>query len=422
VPVFAYKGLDARGKQVTGNRDAESPKTLRTALRRDGISVLEVTEARGGKGTAAGKAQVAQQQKAGALSKDVNFGAIFQRVKRTDVAAFTRQLATLLRAGITLAESLGVLVDQIETPKWKGVVADVRTRVNEGSALADAMAKHPAAFEEVYVSMVRAGETAGNLDTVLERLADFMESAQRLRSKVVGAMVYPAVMIVVAVVIMGVLMVAVVPQITQLFADNGETLKWNTRLLVWTADVVSGWWWAFLILGPLAAWGFMAWTRSPEGRAKWDRFKLRAPVLGPLVRQIAVARFVRTLGTMLSSGVPLLKALDVSKEILGNHVLKKVVEGAREQIQQGESIAATLRKSGEFPSLVTHMIAVGERAGQLEQMLGNIANTYDAEAEMKLARLTSLMEPLIIVLMGGGVAFVVFSILMPIMEMNQFAQ
>ena len=414
--VFAYKGIDARGKSVAGAKDAESPKALRALLRRDGIVVTEVAEAR------AGKAASAATSSGAGLKKEVDFKALFSRISQSEVAAFTRQLATLVKAGIPLAEALGVLTEQIENEKFKTTVGEVRTRVNEGSSLADALGKHPKVFEEVFVSMVRAGETAGNLDQVLVRLAEFMEAAQRLKSKVGGAMVYPIAMMVISGGIMAVLMVAVVPQITQLFDDAGQTLPWNTQLLIFFSKLIGGWWWALILLFIGAVYGFLRWKRSPGGKATWDRFKLRAPLIGPLTRQIAVSRFCRTLGTMLSSGVPLLKSLDVAKDILGNVVLKKVIEGAREQIQQGESIAGTLRKSGEFPAIVTHMIAVGERAGQLESMLANVATTYEQEVETKLGKLTSILEPLIIVSMGGAVGFIVFSILMPIMQMNQFAQ
>jgi general secretion pathway protein F len=378
--------------------------------------VTEVAEAR------AGKAASAVTSKGAGLKKEVDFKALFSHISQSEVAAFTRQLATLVKAGIPLAEALGVLTEQIENEKFKTTIGEVRTRVNEGSSLADALGKHPKVFEEVFVSMVRAGETAGNLDQVLVRLAEFMEAAQRLKSKVGGAMVYPIAMMVISGGIMAVLMVAVVPQITQLFDDAGQTLPWNTQLLIFFSKLIGGWWWALLLLMIGAIYGFVRWRRSPRGKATWDKFKLRAPLLGPLTRQIAVSRFCRTLGTMLSSGVPLLKSLDVAKDILGNVVLKKVIEGAREQIQQGESIAGTLRKSGEFPAIVTHMIAVGERAGQLESMLANVATTYEQEVETKLGKLTSILEPLIIVSMGGAVGFIVFSILMPIMQMNQFAQ
>jgi general secretion pathway protein F len=245
-----------------------------------------------------------------------------------------------------------------------------------------------------------------------------MEAQVKLRSKVTGAMVYPAIMALVAGGVMTVLMVAVVPKITAIYADTDKTLPWNTQFLIWMSNVVGQYWMFGLVALPLAFWGFRRWLKTTSGKQLADRVVLKLPVIGPLARQIGVARFARTFGTMLASGVPLLKALEVSKEILGNTVLVKVIENAREQIQQGEPIAATLKKSGQFPSVVTHMIAVGERAGQLEQMLYNVADAYDSDTEMKLARMTSLLEPLMIVGMGGAVAFIVFSILMPIMDMN----
>ncbi len=409
--VWAYKGIDARGKSVSGTRDADSPKGLRANLRREGIVVTDVAESKGGKTAVAGAAK-----------GDVNLNHLFERVKKNEIAAFTRQLATLIKAGIPLAEALGALFDQIENNKLKNIIGDVRTRVNEGSSLADALSKHGKVFDELFISMVRAGEAAGNLDAVLVRLSEFLEDAVKLRSKVSGAMVYPVVMVIVSTIIMSVLMVVVVPQITQLFADAEHDLPWNTQLLIFTSHMIGAYWFIWIFLIPGMIYGAFRWTSSTQGRPIWDRMKLRMWVVGPLTRQIATARFARTLSTMLQSGVPLLRALEISKDILDNYVLVKVIEGAREQIQQGDSIAATLKRSGEFPALMTHMVAVGERAGQLEQMLGNVASAYESEVDMKLGRLTTLLEPLIIVFMGGAVAFVVFSILMPIMQMNTFIQ
>jgi general secretion pathway protein F len=412
MPIFAYKGVDSRGKAVSGAKDADSPKGLRALLRREGIVVTDVSEARAGKTVAQGRG----------LSREVDLGQAFQRIKTADVATFTRQLSTLLRAGIPLAEALAALFEQIDNQRFKTVVGEVRTRVNEGTSLADALGRYPRIFPEVYVSMVRSGETAGNLDLVLERLAEFLEGQIALRSRILAAMIYPAIMAVMGTVIMAILMIAVVPQITQMFEDSEKALPWNTVILIFASDMIGGYWPVWLVLIPVGGVTFFRWMRSPRGRPTWDRFKLRLPVVGALARKIAVARFSRTLGTMLSSGVPLLRALDISKAILDNHVLMKVVEGAREQIQQGDSIASTLRKSGEFPPMVTHMIAVGERAGQLEDMLSHVAKAYEREVEMALGRLTALLEPVMIVLMGGAVAFVVASILMPIMEMNTFVK
>ena len=408
--LWAYKGIGANGKPVTGAKEADSPKMLRIALKREGVLVTDVTEARAGKSATSSHGQ--------GLRREVDLRSVFGGIKKSEVATFTRQLATLLKAGITLAESLGALFDQIDNPKFRTIVGEVRSAVNGGSSLADAMGKHPKAFEGVFVSMVRSGETAGNLDEVLVRLADFGEAQGKLRSKVTGAMIYPAIMAVIATAVMVLLMVAVVPKITTIYQDTDKQLPWNTVALIWVSNLVADYWFMIPVFIVGFAWGFRVWLRSPGGRRIWDAFVLKLPLVGKLARQIAIGRFARTFGTMLSSGVPLLRALDTSKEILGNVTLQKAIEEAREQIQQGASIAVTLRKSGHFPPLVTHMIAVGERAGQLEQMLMNVADSYDSETDMKLARFTTVLEPLMIVLMGGAVAFIVFSILMPIMDMN----
>jgi general secretion pathway protein F len=410
MPLWAYKGVDGRGKPVSGARDADSPKMLRALLRRDGVIVTDVTEARAGKtpGAAGGKG----------LSRDVDLKGLLQTVRTPEVAGFTRQLATLLRAGIPLAEALGALVDQIDNQRLRTIVGEVRLRVNEGSSFADALAKHGKIFQGVYVSMVRAGEAAGNLDQVLVRLADFLEAQVKLRSKITGAMIYPILMALVSVAVMTILMVAVVPKITAIYADTDKVLPWNTQFLIFVSTFVGNYWYLGLLGVPLAFAAFRAWVRSGAGRALWDRVVLKLPLAGPLARQVAIARFCRTFGTMLASGVPLLRAMEISREILGNTTLQKVIDKAREQIAQGESIAMTLKRSGHFPSVVTHMIAVGERAGQLEQMLMNVADAYDADTDTKLSRLTALLEPLMIVFMGGTVAFIVFSILGPIMDMN----
>jgi general secretion pathway protein F len=410
MPVYAYKGIGPAGKVVSGVRDADSPKALRQLMRKDGVVITEFDISKGGK-----KVQSASK---GALARDVNFGELLGRVRRNEVAAFTRQLATLLRAGIPLAESLAALFEQIENPKLQAIVGEVRTAVNEGSSLADSLAKHPAVFDDLFVSMVRAGELAGNLDEVLGRLAEFMESSARLRSKVQGAMIYPFLMMGVGVVIMGILMVAVIPKITVIFEQQDMALPWNTQLLIFVSDLVIAYWWLLSVLAGAGAYLFRKWSRSPQGRPRWHAMLLKMPLFGSLLRQVAVARFTRTMSTMLSSGVPMLRALETSKDILGNVVLMDVVERARTAVSEGESLAVTLRRSGQFPPAVTHMIAVGERAGELETMLLRVSDAYDAEVEMKLGRLTALLEPLMLIVMAVGVGFVIFSIMMPIMDMG----
>jgi general secretion pathway protein F len=419
MPVFSYKGFDAKGKPVSGVKDADSLKTLKAALKRDGVLLVEAKEA-------ALRAKAAAETAGIGLVAMLNpFTAIKmyrerEAADRLQVAVITRQMGTLLKAGVPLAEALGALVDQLERPGLKRVVADVKTQVNEGSSLGDAMARHPKIFEELYVNMIRAGEASGNLDAVLFRLAEFLDAQNKLRSKVVSALFYPVVMTIIGAVIMSILMVSVVPKVTAIFADTGKALPWNTQLLIAISSVIGNYWWALIIVIVGTIIAYRRWKRTPRGRALYDKILLKLWIIGPLARQIAITRFSKTLSTMLASGVPLLRALDIVKAILGNTVLMKVVEDAKESIKEGESIAAPLRRSGEFPPIVTHMIAVGERSGQLEQMLENIAQAYETEIDMKLGRLTTLLEPLMILLMGGSVAFVVFSILMPIMEMNEF--
>ncbi|HET7505096.1 MAG TPA: type II secretion system inner membrane protein GspF [Kofleriaceae bacterium] len=413
--MYAFKGVGPSGKPVSGVRDADSPKVLRQMLRKDGIHVMSFELSRGGK---LAKEQHAQKR---GLSRDVDLGGLIGGVRKTEIAAFTRQIATLIKAGIPLADALNALVEQIPNVRFKAPVSEVRAAVNEGSSLADALAKHPKLFDDLFVSMVRAGEVAGNLDEVLTRLADFLEGSQKLKSKVQSAMIYPLVMIVVGTIIMAVLMVKVIPNITSMFKQQGKTLPINTRMLIGFSDLVRNWWWGigFGLIAAIVL--FMQWTRSKEGRMVWDSFTLRLPVLGELVRTINVSRFARTLGTMLEAGVPMLRALDTAKQIVGNVLIQQAVDDAKRAVTEGESLAQTLKKSGQFPATMIHMVAVGEKAGQLEQMLERVATTYDAEVDTKLSRFTALLEPLMLVVMGGGVAFIVFSILQPIMDLGQLS-
>ncbi len=407
MPVFEYKALTAGGKTVQGLRDADSPKTLRASLRREGVYLTEVL----------GEAQAkAQQQREVSVRRWV-----LGRVGPRDLSVATRQLAVLVHAGVPLVESLTALVDQVEHERLKRVLSDVKQRVNEGASLADALAAHPRVFSTLYVNMIRAGESSGALEVVLVRLADFTQSQARLRSKIAGTMAYPIAMVVIGSVIMGVLFTVVIPKITQIFANTNATLPWYTVVTIGVSSFMARYWWVLLAALALAVWGFARWLRTPAGRERWDRFTLRAPIFGAIVRQIAIGRFARTLSTLLKSGVPLLTALDIVKNILGNTRLSRVVEEARDAIREGESIAAPLKRSGEFPPLVYHMVAIGERSGALEEMLANVADAYEDQVETTVAALTSLLEPVMIVGMGAVVAFIVFSVLMPILQINNLA-
>jgi general secretion pathway protein F len=420
MPVYAWKGLNAAGKSVAGTRESDGPKSLRQTLRKESIFISEVREVVGGK--QAKQALGSGGAGAKGLRREVDFKGMFERVKPRDVAVFTRQMATLLHAGIPLAEAMGALAEQADNKKLQMILAGIKQKVNEGGSLGDAMNEHPKVFPEIYTNMVRSGETAGNLDAVLVRLADFMDAQIELRSKVSSAMAYPILMTIVGSLVLGFLMTVVVPPIASIFADSGKSLPWNTQLLVWVADIAGGYWWA--VIPALVVIGLLLrrWMRKPKGKAFMDKLKLRLVLVGKLIRFIAVARFARTLSTMLASGVPVLTALEIVKRVLNNTVLEKVVEDARVAIREGESIAATLKKSGEFPSMMCHMVAVGERSGQLEAMLENVAGAYERDVSTEVGKLTSILAPIMIVVMAVGVGFIVFSILMPIIEMGQMVQ
>jgi len=411
MPIFAYKGVNAQGKKISGNREAENAKALKTTFKREGVFLTELKET-GAKG--GGKAGSGSFEAARAFLKNITA----DRVKTEDLAMSTRQLATLLGAGIALVESLTALVDQIENVTLKNTWSSIKKDVNEGASLGDALAKHPRIFSPLYINLVRAGESSGAMDVVLERLADFTESQAALRSKIASMMMYPVLMLFMAVAVVVLLFVLVIPKITKIFESQKMALPLPTQVLISTSDFVGAYWWLLLILGVAGIYGFIRYINSESGRVRWDRFKLTAPVFGTLTRKIAIARFCRTLSTLLSSGVPLLTAFDIVKNVIQNRILMDVVDEVRNCVKEGDSIAAPLRRSGHFPPIVTHMIGIGEKSGQLEQMLTNVSNSYDTQVDNSMRGLTSLMEPLILVIMGIVIACIVFAILMPILQMS----
>ncbi len=411
MPVFEYRALSEAGKVVTGLKEADSSKTLRSLLRKDGIFLTDVI------GQIEGARPAAQGSFAS--SKDIDIKKIVRgRISTEDIAITTRQLATLLGAGVTLVEALTALVDQVEKERLKRLLSDVKQRVNEGSSLADALTLHQKVFGPLYVNMIRAGEHSGALDAVLLRLADFTEGQTKLRQRIVGTMIYPILMIIIGSGMLATLMTVVVPKVTKIFESMAVTLPWYTRLLIFSSGMMQSWWFVILPMFAGAIAGFVLWTRSPKGKPVWDRNLLKAPVFGSMVRMLSIARFTRTLATLLKSGVPLLTAMDIVKNVVTNTVLVDVVEKARDSIREGESFANPLRRSGQFPPLVYHMIAIGERSGQLEDMLVSVADSYEAQVNVRVGALTALLEPLLIVGMGVVIGFVAFSILMPILQLN----
>jgi len=405
--VFEYKGLDGRGKAVKGLIDAEGPKSARSRLRKDGVFPTEVLEKTAGKATR-GKG----------LSMEVDVAQYFQRITQQDLAEMTSQLSTLLAASVPMIESLTAVIDQCEKEKLKVVLTDLREKVNQGIALADAMAAHPKVFSNLYINMVRAGEASGSLEIVFQRLADYTEKQVRMKSQITSAMIYPVLMTVVGGLIVIGLFVFVIPKIRRILESMGKTLPFITKLVLGISDFFLAWWWLLGILLILGIWWFRRWKSTPEGRYKYHSLLLRLPIFGPIVRQVAVARFCRTLSTLLDSGVPILTAIGIVEKVVDNEVLAKTIREAANNISEGESIAEPLRASGEFPALVTHMIAIGERTGELEPMLARVADSYDQQLENTLQGLTSLLEPLLILFMGGVVAMIAVAILLPMLDMS----
>lgn len=402
--VFVYQGiLIGSGKPTKGVRDAENAKSLRSVLRKDGILLTEARE---------------ESEALASKQKGFHLPSFADRVSTMEVAIVTRQLSTLLRAGIPLFESMSALVEQVEKASLKHALTNIREQIREGISFAKALEGHPKVFPSLYVSMVRAGEASGTLEAVLDRVTTFMESQARLKDKVTSAMMYPALMFVIGSGLISVLMVAVVPNITQIFQSMDQALPWYTQLLIGVSSFMSSYW--YLLLGSIGigVWRFRHWHATAAGRYRWDGFIMTVPILGKVMRKLAISRFSRTLATLLSAGVALLTAMDIVRGVLGNAVLEKVVAEAIGSIREGQSIAEPLKKSGQFPAMVTQMISIGERTGQLENMLENVGIAYDADVESSVQRLTSLLEPLMIVFMGGSVAFIAFAILMPLMQIS----
>ena len=406
MPIFEYIGIDSKGKRASGTVDAENERAARMKLRRMGVFPTSL----GVEGAA--------KQKVG-LGMRIDVGKYLQRVKIQDVAIMTRQLATLVAAKIPLVDALTALVDQIDNPKLKNIISRVRERVVEGGKLSDALKGYPKVFSELYVNMINAGENSGALDIVLLRLADFTEGQTRLRSRVIGAMIYPVIMSIVGVALMVMLLVYVIPKVTMIFEDVNATLPVPTRILMSISNLLSQRWYVLLVLIPVVFYGIRRLLRTPKGRAWWDRKVLTLPLFGSLNRMIVIARFSRTLSTLLASGVPLLTSFDIVRNIVTNTTLRAVVEQTRDNVREGASIADPLRRSGQFPPLVTHMIAIGERTGELERMLERVADAYDAQVDNRLSTLTTLLEPIMILVMAGVVSFIVISILLPILQLNQ---
>jgi general secretion pathway protein F len=396
MPLFEYKGVDAKSKNVSGTVDADSEKAARTKLRRQKIFPTKISQQ--GKGI-----------------KEVR---LFKGVKVEEIASMTRQLSVLINANIPLIDALEATTDQVEHPEIRKALTDIKGKVSEGARMGDCMSAYPKVFDNIYIYMVKAGESSGALDVVLDRLATFTEGQADLKQTIKSAMTYPVIMVIVSVGMLGYLFTSVVPKITAVIVKQKVALPLPTQVVMAITDAILNYW--YLMGGGIVLlfFFFISWKSSAKGKERIDNWKLTAPVFGDLNIKIAVSRFSRTLSTLLNSGVQLLPGLEIVKNVLDNVVLAKIVEDVMVNVKEGESLADPLSRSGRFPSMFIHMIKVGEKTGQLEAMLEKVASNYDKEIDNYVQGMTALLTPIMLVFMGGMIGLIVAAVLMPILEMG----
>ncbi len=401
--LYTWSGFTEKGKVTQGMIDATSTREAKLKLRSQGVFVSSIAE---------------EASTPVPSVKDVSIKRFLGRVKLEDVTVMTRQLSTLVGASIPLVESLSALYEQTDSPAMKKTIAQVRDAVNEGLSFADALSQHRRVFSDLYVNMVRSGEASGALDVVLLRLAEFLEGQHRLRSKVGAALIYPLVLFAVSVIVLFYLLTSVVPKMVGMFESMEQVLPLPTRILIGVSEFLGVTWWAFAAAAVIAAVFFVKWRQTVQGAAKFDRFRMNMPVYGVIYRKISVARFARTLGTLLSSGVPIIESMKIVKTVVQNKVMEACIEDSIGEVMEGSSIAAPLKKSGVFPPIIVHMISTGEKSGTLEEMLVKAADAYEEDVETSVAGLTSILEPVMIVVMGLIVGSIVLAILLPMLEMS----
>ena len=406
MPIFEYKALDRRGKKVSGILDAESQRAARVKLRSDGFYPVEIQ--------AGARAEATRK-----LSGNVSSFQLFRRVSPQERAVMTRQLGTLLGAGIPLVSSLETIIRQTKNRAMLKALVDIRETVLEGTTLAEAMSRHRWLFSDLYVNMVHAGETSGALEPVLQRIADLLERNVRMKNRVQSALFYPITMLCIGAVIVIFLLTNVVPIVTTLFADAEQQLPLPTIILITASNFITNYWWAALAGVALIVFIIRRILKTPAGRLTWDRVKLRLPVIGGLYRKLVIARFSRTLGTLLEGGLTLTAALGIVQHVISNAFMARHVETAIQAVNEGKELTIPLENSRAFPPMVIQMVSAGERSGAMEEMLLKIADAYEGEVDTTVNALTSLLEPFLILVMGVCVGFMVVSILLPILEMSR---
>lgn len=399
--------MNKTGKEVKGNLTADSMGVAKTRIKGMGIMLISIKEKKSGN----------SPTKAGGAAKKPGFS-FGSKVSVDDLAIMTRQLATLIKAKIQIVDALAAVMDQVENDYLRLVLSEVRQKVNEGASLAKGMSDYPKIFNNVYVNMVESGEASGTLDIVLLRLADFTEARVKLTNKIRGAMIYPTIMTLFGGVMMMFIFIFVIPKITKIFVSMKKTLPLQTQICISISNFLQNYWMVVIIGGIVGFFAFQRWISTKSGESLWHRLLLKLPLVGKIIMMINVSRFSSTLATLLNSGVPILAALRIVKNLVANVHMSKAVDDAREAVSEGSSMAGPLIKSGLYPPLVTHMISLGEKSGELEPMLQIVAENYENQVDSRLNALTSTLEPIMMIVMGCAVGFIVFSVIVPMMSLN----
>jgi general secretion pathway protein F len=403
MPIYEYTALNATGKKVKGLVDADTLRAARTRLRSQNIFPTDIKES----------------IKAAKDSKQNVKNFFGDRVSLKELTVATRLLATLSNAGLPLVAALLSLSEQVESPSLKRIIVDIKERVEQGSSLAKALAAYPKVFPRLYVNMVQSGEASGTLDTILDNLSDYYEAQMELRRKISSALFYPILMFGFCTLVVIGLVTFVVPNIVEIFIKQKIDLPLPTRAVIGLSNALTGYWWAIIGFIALVIGLTRYYYRQPKGREWFDAKLLKAPLFGPIYKKIATARVASTLGTLLNGGVELLQALDIVKNIVGNVHMRKALEEARDGVREGRSLAKELAKSGYFPNLLSQMVAIGEKSGKMENMLSKAGKSFTAEVNAAIAGLTSLIEPVMMIVLGGLVFSIVISVLMPMTKLMQ---
>ncbi len=423
MPKFSYVAMDSRGKETKGSLDVASQNEAITRLKEMGFFPTKVVQADAGKDKATAKAKAPAaaggKKKGKGPNLSIKIPGLSGRVKPKILTTFTRQLATLVDAGLPLLRGLRVLERQERNLTLKEVIGKISLSIEGGSTFSEGLAQHPKVFNKLYVNMVKAGELGGVLEVVLSRLAEFQEKAQKIKGKVVAAMFYPVAVMVVAVAILAVLMVVVVPKFELIFKDMlpGKSLPWFTTFVLGISNTIKDHFILTFIGAIVFAVAFVFWSKTKSGRHLVDKAKLKMPILGPVFSKVAISRFTRTLGTLVSSGVPILQALTIVKETSGNVIVGDAVAAVHESVKEGETITAPLEASNVFPPMVISMVDVGEQTGALPEMLMKIADNYDEEVDNAVAAMTSLLEPVMIVFLAVIVGSIVIAMFLPLIAL-----